>query len=257
MTKPNHIAIIMDGNGRWAEQRGLKRIEGHLAGAQTVRSVLTECVQQEIPYLTLYAFSTENWKRPEEEVTGLFKLFCDFVQKELPLMIEHNVKLSMIGDKTQLPLATRKALDYALSKTAHGTSTELILALNYSGTQELVKATRESALDVLCKEEVLNKIIDLSQKKKTKLLKAELEEIFSDKNFGLENLRAHHYHPNIPDPDLIIRTSGELRLSNFYLLQAAYSEFYFTDVLWPDFSVEDFRLALDHFSNRKRRFGKV
>ena len=255
MKKPKHIAIIMDGNGRWAQERGLKRSEGHLAGAQTVRTVLTECVRHEIPHVSLYAFSTENWNRPQEEVNYLFTLFCEFTNKELPLMLKEGIRLNVIGEKSNLPLATRKALDYAIKKTAKGTNTELTLALNYSGSQEIIQAARKSAYESLCSPENLERIIKAAQNEAT--LKKEFARIFSETDYTEANLRKHFFYPELPDPDLIIRTSGELRLSNFYLFQAAYSELYFTDVYWPDFSALDFKLALDVYANRKRRFGKI
>jgi len=255
MIKPNHIAIIMDGNGRWAQERALPRSEGHLAGAKAVRTVLTECMQHEIPHLSLYAFSTENWNRPQDEVNYLFKLFCDFINKELPRMIKEGIRLSMIGEKGKLPLATRKALEYALKKTANGTKTELTLALNYSGSREIVQAVRKSAYETLCSSENLEKIMKASNNEST--LKKEFLRIFSEKNYTEQSLRDHFFHPSLPDPDLIIRTSGELRLSNFYLFQAAYSELYFSDVYWPDFSAHDFQLALEAYAKRKRRFGKI
>lgn len=255
MTKPNHIAIIMDGNGRWAQEKGLKRSEGHLAGANTVHTILTECIRHEIPHLSLYAFSTENWNRPKDEVNYLFKLFCDFVNKELPHMIKEGIRLSMIGEKSDLPLAARKALDYAIKKTANGTNTELTLALNYSGSHEILHAARTSAYEALCSPENLAKIMQAAKSESS--LKKELSNIFSKQNYTEATLRNQFFHPNLPDPDLIIRTSGELRLSNFYLFQAAYSELYFSDVYWPDFSADDFNLALESYAQRKRRFGKI
>ena len=255
MTKPNHIAIIMDGNGRWAQERGLKRSDGHLAGANAVSTALTECMRYEIPHLSLYAFSTENWNRPQDEINYIFKLFCDFVTKELPRMVKESIRLSMIGEKANLPLATRTALDHALKKTAKGTKTELTLAINYSGSQEIMQAARKSAYESLSSPENLEKIMKASKSEAS--LKKEFLRIFSEKNYTENTLREHFFHPSLPDPDLVIRTSGELRLSNFYLFQAAYSELYFTDVYWPDFSAHDFQLALEAYANRKRRFGKI
>lgn len=253
MSLPLHVAIIMDGNGRWAQEKGLKRSAGHLAGSETVRTTIQECVKLGIRYLTLYAFSTENWKRPKEEVNYLFSLFCDFVQKELPLLVKEGVRLTMIGQKSDLPLATRTALKYAMQKTAKGKNMELILALNYSGTDEIVHATRESVLALFDTPKTLEKIRQHSTNDKD--LKKYLGKLFSEKNYGIENIQNQVYNPNAPAPDLIIRTGGELRLSNFYLLQAAYAEFYFTDVYWPDFQVKDFHDALDAYKKRKRRYG--
>lgn len=254
MTKPQHIAIIMDGNGRWAQARSLKRSEGHLAGAKAVRETLSACVLHEIPYLSLYAFSTENWNRPQEEVNYLFKLFVDFVQKELPEMQKQGIRLRMIGDQEQLPFATKKALQYAINKTKNNKNTELILALNYSGSTELLRAARHSAQELVTSDDALETLMKITNKAS---LKKELMRLLSDNSYTEKTLRQHLFYPEVPDPDLIIRTSGELRLSNFYLLQAAYSEFYFTDVLWPDFTKNDFELALEAYAKRKRRFGKI
>ncbi len=253
MTKPKHIAFIMDGNGRWAKQKGFERSDGHLAGAKTVRTILKACVKHEIPYVSLYAFSTENWNRPKDEVSTLFKLFCDFVKAELPLMLEHKIRLSIIGDKSGLPKTSQKALEYAIQKTAHGTNTELILALNYSGTQEICRAARNGILELLSSEQNLEKISTANKSDLTKVI----NEIISTENFSEQELRAHLFQPSVPDPDLIIRTGGELRLSNFYLLQAAYAELYFCDTFWPDFQEEDLNLALEAFAKRKRRFGAI
>lgn len=255
MTLPKHIAIIMDGNGRWAEERGLKRSEGHLAGANAVRIALQECLRLGIPHLSLYAFSTENWKRPQEEVNFLFKLFCDFVQKELPLMLQEGVKLSVVGNREKLPFTTQKALNYALDKTKDGKKIELTLALNYSGSDEILRAGRFSALELLQQEDVLEKLQQKARSKED--FKAYLKDILSEEAYSLELFRQQLYLPYLPDPDLIIRTSGELRLSNFFLLQAAYSELYFTSTYWPDFDEKEFQLALDAYTKRKRRFGAL
>lgn len=255
MTLPKHIAIIMDGNGRWATEKGLSRSEGHLAGAKTVELAIKECLRHKIPHLSLYAFSTENWNRPKEEVNYLFELFCQFVEKELPLMQEEGIRFSMIGDKTQLPETTQKYLENAIQQTKQGKNLELTLALNYSGTQEILHAVRESAKKILTQKEHLEKIQSLAQN--SEALADYLASLFDKTNYTEQNLRGCLYLPDLPDPDLIIRTSGELRLSNFYLLQSAYSEFYFTDTYWPDFSEKDFELALTAYQNRKRRFGKI
>lgn len=255
MTKLQHIAIIMDGNGRWATDRSLKRSEGHLAGAKAVREALSTAIEHKIPYLSLYAFSTENWNRPREEVNYLFNLFCDFVQKELPEMLQQGIRLRMVGDIQKLPFSTKKALQYAMEKTKNGTNLELILALNYSGTSEILHAIKQSAIQTLTTDEVLQSIITASKNKTS--LKKELTRLFSETSYTETTLREHFFYPELPDPDLIIRTSGELRLSNFYLFQAAYAEFYFTDVLWPDFTKDEFERALEAFAKRKRRFGSV
>lgn len=255
---PKHIAIIMDGNGRWATQRGLSRSEGHLAGAKTVEVVIKECLRHKIPHLSLYAFSTENWNRPREEVNYLFELFCQFVKSELPLMLEEGIRFSMIGDKTKLPQSAQTALEHAISETKNGKNLELTLAINYSGTQEILHAVRQSAAEILLQnkqKEYIQNLIN-SQKSSEEIL-TYLASLFDTTNYTEQNLRNNLYLPSLPDPDFIIRTSGELRLSNFYLLQAAYAEFYFTDTLWPDFSAQDFEKALIAYQNRKRRFGKI
>lgn len=256
MTLPKHIAIIMDGNGRWATQRGLSRSEGHLAGAKTVEVVIKECLRHKIPHLSLYAFSTENWNRPQEEVNYLFELFCQFVKSELPLMLEEGIRFSMIGDKTKLPQSAQEALEHAISETKNGKNLELTLAINYSGTQEILHAVRQSVTEILLQnKQKIQSVID--NKKKSEDVLAYLTSLFDATQYTEQNLRSNLYLPSLPDPDLIIRTSGELRLSNFYLLQAAYAEFYFTDTLWPDFSAGDFEKALIAYQNRKRRFGKI
>lgn len=254
MTLPKHIAIIMDGNGRWATQKGLSRSEGHLAGAKTVEVVIKECLRHKIPHLSLYAFSTENWNRPQEEVNYLFELFCQFVKSELPLMLEEGIRFSMIGDKKRLPETAKKALEQAINETKDGQNLELTLAINYSGTQEILHAVRQSAAEIILQNK--QKIQTVIDNKSDDLIQY-LTSFFDDTHYTEQNLRSNLYLPNLPDPDLIIRTSGELRLSNFYLLQAAYAEFYFTDTLWPDFSAEDFEKALAAYKNRKRRFGKI
>lgn len=258
MTIPRHIAIIMDGNGRWATQRGLSRSEGHLAGAKTVEVVIKECLRHKIPHLSLYAFSTENWNRPQEEVHYLFELFCQFIKSELPLMLQEGIRFSMIGDKTKLPPSAQTALEHAISETKQGKNLELTLAINYSGTQEILHAVRQSVAEILLQQKNKKQIQDLIENKKTSEDILEyLTSLFDTAHYTEENLRHHLYLPELPDPDLIIRTSGELRLSNFYLLQAAYAEFYFTETLWPDFSALDFEKALNAYQNRKRRFGKI
>lgn len=255
MTLPKHIAIIMDGNGRWATERGLSRSEGHLAGAKTVELVIKECLRHKIPHLSLYCFSTENWNRPQEEVKYLFSLFCQFVEQQLPLMQKEGIRFSMIGDKSELPQKTREYLDNAIEKTKNGENLELTLALNYSGTQELVHAVRQSAVEILTDKKNIEKIQTIANN--SEALTDFFASLFDKNHYTEQNLRSNLYLPNLPDPDLIIRTSGELRLSNFYLLQAAYSEFYFTETYWPDFTAQDFEKALTAYQNRKRRFGKI
>ncbi len=229
---PRHIAIIMDGNGRWAQQRGLLRTDGHRAGADAVRKVVTECRSLGIEYLTLYTFSQENWQRPKEEVSTLFSLLVEFLGKEIPLMVEKDISLNVLGDMEALPLAVRTALMHGIKRTAQSikkpTQMHLNLALNYGGRNEILRALR-SIVESNCKAEDIN-----------------------------ENLfRSHLYTKNMPDPDLVIRTSGEVRISNYLLFQCAYSEFYFCDTLWPDFGAEQLNAALQNYAARNRRFGKT
>ena len=223
---PRHIAVIMDGNGRWATQRGLHREAGHQAGADAVRALVRECCSLAIPRLTVYAFSRENWGRPDKEITFLFDLFTRFVRDEVPEMVRQGIRLAMIGNRKDLPKTVRTALDYALHKTSTCQNMVFTLALSYSGQEEILHAARALAASGI-----------------------------PPKDFTAENFRLHLYDPTLPDPDLIIRTGGELRLSNFLLFQSAYSELYFSEKWWPDFGVEDLHLALASYAGRQRRFG--
>ncbi len=225
-----HVAIIMDGNGRWAEQRGLPRSEGHRQGAETVSRVLEGALDLGIEYLTLYAFSTENWKRPVSEVHALMGLLEEFIDQKLPDFQEKNVRLKTIGRTSGLPSGAAKKLLRAVDLTRNNRAGTLILALNYGGRAEIADAAAALAKAVAAGKvhpEQVN------------------EALFS----------SFLYDPEIPDPDLMIRTSGELRISNFLLWQLAYSEFYITDKLWPDFTAGDLVEAVTAFSRRKRRFG--
>ena len=226
MHLPSHIAIIMDGNGRWAQQRGLPRSEGHRAGVRAVKSIVTECRTLGIRYLTLYAFSRENWGRPKEEVSLLFGLLVSFLGQELPSMLENGIQLRVIGDAGALPVTARTALNHAIKKTAQCSDMTVNLALNYSGRDEILRAVR------------------------TLLANGTPADSLSE-----DMLSAAMYTSGQPDPDLIIRTSGEYRLSNFLLYQSAYSELYFTPVLWPDFDTDALHKALSEFAQRSRRFG--
>lgn len=228
---PRHIAIIMDGNGRWAKQRGEPRLAGHEAGSETVRCVLNYCRDAGVRYLTLYAFSTENWSRPHDEVAGLMALLGTFIKKYADDLIERQVRLRVIGRREDLPTEVRRPLEAVEADTA-GFERQLIIALSYSGRSELVRAMRLIAEDV----------------KAGTLMPEDIDEA---------TLSAHLYAPDVPDPDLIIRTSGELRISNFLLWQCAYSEFFVTPVLWPDFREEAFREALAAYAKRDRRYGGV
>jgi len=229
---PRHVAIIMDGNGRWAQARGLPRLKGHEAGAEAVRRVIRCCRDWGIRYLTLYAFSTENWNRPKLEVAGLMKLLGAFLQRNESELHEQRVRLRVIGRRADLPAAIRREIERVEKATAAYDGGQLILALSYSGRSELAHAARRIADDVAAGR--------LSPDAVTE-----------------EAIAARLYAPDVPDPDLIVRTSGEFRLSNFLLWQAAYSELVVTPVLWPDFGGDDFRAALEAYAARERRYGRV
>lgn len=229
---PLHVGIIMDGNGRWAKQRGLPRIEGHRRGVETVRSIIEAAREFDIKYLTLYAFSVENWKRPGEEVGALMSLLEYFLKKETKTLVKNKVRLLTIGRTQELPEVVRVHLEKAKQATAQFTDHTLVLALNYGSRTEVVDAARAYAAAVASGKEKLN-----------------------DGSWG--TFSRYLYTADIPDPDLIIRTSGETRVSNFLLLQAAYAEFVFTPVLWPDFTKAEFAAALAHFGTRERRFGQT
>lgn len=228
---PQHVAIIMDGNGRWAVQQGKPRLAGHEAGAETVRCVMNYCRDAGVRFLTLYAFSTENWCRPQEEVDGLMTLLAAFLKRYEEELVERQVRLRVIGRREDLAAPLRENLERVERVTA-GFDRQMILALSYSGRSELVRAVR------LIAEEVRAGALEPA---------AITERVVGD----------HLYAPDVPDPDLIIRTSGEMRVSNFLLWQCAYSEFFITPVLWPDFREKDFRAALASFAARNRRFGGV
>ncbi|MCL1925633.1 MAG: isoprenyl transferase [Syntrophorhabdaceae bacterium] len=227
---PRHVAIIMDGNGRWAKQQGLPRTEGHHRGARSVREVVACARELGVPFLTLYAFSVENWGRPVAEVSTLMSLLQEFLFNELPLMLKHGIRLRVIGETSAMPPAVRGVLASTLAATEKNTDMTLTLGLSYAGRNEIVRAARKIAEEAARGE--LNPA-DVT------------EEAFS----------GHLDTSYMPDPDLIIRTSGEVRISNFLLWQSAYAEFVFTDVLWPDFGKAEFILALEEFSRRNRRFG--
>ena len=229
---PQHIAVIMDGNGRWAKNQGHERLYGHNYGVESVREVLKGAMELKVKYLTLYAFSTENWNRPKEEVEGLMDLLIRTIAGEVEELNERGIRLLTIGDTEGLPEGCRTELKKAIDKTAHNKETTLILALNYSARWEIVNATKKIA-------------------EKIKNGELALEEI-NDTTFS-NSLTTNE----IPDPELLIRTSGEHRISNFLLWQIAYAEFYFTDVLWPDFKKEDLFKAVIDYQSRERRFGMV
>ncbi|MDH4477801.1 MAG: isoprenyl transferase [Verrucomicrobiaceae bacterium] len=231
-TVPRHIAIIMDGNGRWARERGLPRTEGHRRGADSVRRVVKACGELGVEFLTLYAFSSENWKRPKREVDALMRLLQQFLKSRTPEMMEQNVRLQAIGRLHDLPEACQAELHRSISKTAQNTGLTLILALSYGGREEIIDGVK-SLLESVEKGHLDKAMID--------------GEVFSK----------HLYTRYYPDPDLLIRTSGELRLSNFLLWQMSYTEFYVTEKLWPDFEREALLEALRAFNARSRRFGGV
>lgn len=226
-----HIAFIMDGNGRWAKARGLPRTEGHRAGGETVRRVLGYCRDAGIRYLTLYAFSVENWKRPKEEVEALMHLLVAYLAGEEPMLHEHRVRLRVMGRREDLPDAVREALEQVERATA-AYERQLIVCLSYGGRTEIAHAARTIA-------------------------RLAAEGKLDPESVNETTVAQHLYLPDVPDPDLIVRTSGELRLSNFLLWQASYAELYVTPTLWPDFGEADFRAALDAFSARDRRYGAL
>lgn len=230
---PRHIALIMDGNGRWAKTRGLPRTAGHQAGAQAAERLIRFAGRDlGLRYLTLYAFSTENWNRPKEEVDFLMDLLDRFIAEKLREFVEEGVRLTVLGDPSPLPPRLRETVEKAIAATADNTKLYLNVALNYGSRQEILRACRELATAAV------NGTLD------------------PDK-IGEEALAGSLYTADLPDPDLIIRTSGEKRLSNFLLWQAAYAELYFTPILWPDFTPEEFLRAIDTYQRRKRRFGRV
>jgi undecaprenyl diphosphate synthase len=229
---PVHIAVIMDGNGRWAAQHGMERVLGHQKGVEAVRNVIEAAAELEIKYLTLYAFSTENWERPDNEVSALMRIMVQSLNNETEKLIENNIRLNAIGDLGRLADDVRARLFDTINVTAGLTGLRLIVALSYSSRWEITEAAKKLASDVVMGQLKIESIGDLEFEKR---------------------LSTH----NIPDPDLLIRTSGELRISNFLLWQLAYSELYFTEKLWPDFGKEDFYDAILDFQKRERRFGKT
>lgn len=229
---PKHVAIIMDGNGRWAKKQGLERTFGHQNAVKSVRAAIETCGDLGIPYLTLFAFSTENWNRPKIEVNFLMKLLSQTIASEIQELNEKNIRLLVIGELEALPNSVRKPLKQALEITKNNTKATLVIALNYGSRQELTRAAKQIA------QQVENGELELTQ---------------IDEHTVENNLYTH----DIPNVDLLIRTSGEQRISNFLLWQIAYAELYFTNVLWPDFKREDFLEAIECYTNRERRFGKT
>ncbi len=229
---PLHVAIIMDGNGRWAKKKGQKRVYGHYEGVKAVRKTVEACVELGIKHLSLYTFSTENWNRPPEEVNALMNLLVETLNEEVDELNKQNIKLQTIGDISKLPENTYQTLQKVLHKTDKNTGLSLNIALNYGGRDEIVQMTRQIA------KKVKNNII--------------LPETIDENKINL-----HLYSQNLPDVDLMIRTGGEKRISNFLLWKLAYAELYFTDILWPDFNKQHLYEALADYQKRERRFGKT
>lgn len=228
---PEHIAIIMDGNGRWARQRGMDRIFGHHQGVKALREVIEACAELKISYLTVYAFSTENWGRPDEEVSALMGIMVESLNNETDTLIKNNIRLSAIGDTERLAADVRKRLTDTIDLTSGATGLNLVVAMSYSSRWEITEAAKKMASDIASGLD---------------------PESVTEFNFCKYLATA-----DIPDPELLIRTSGELRVSNFLLWQLAYTEFYFTDTLWPDFGKEELYKAIIDFQKRERRFGKT
>ncbi len=222
----------MDGNGRWAKQRGLPRIEGHRRGAEAVKRTLQAAQENKVPYITLYAFSVENWNRPQDEIDGLMQLLDRFLADQLKELLKRKIRLRVVGRYQELPAHIQERLREAEAKTADFTEHTLALALNYGSRTELVDAFKAAAADAQSGK------LDLDA-------------------LDYDDLRPYLYTGDMPDPDLVVRTSGECRLSNFLLMQAAYAEIYITDVLWPDFDQKQFKLALENYASRERRYGKT
>ncbi len=229
---PRHVAIIMDGNGRWAQERGLSRLEGHKEGAQSVRAALRAASQAGIEFLTVYAFSTENWKRPPQEIDGLMKLLISSLDAYEQELHENKIRLRVMGQLERLPPPVRSRIQKAIDATATYTGHTFIIALSYGSRTEIAEAARRIAEKVQAGE-------------------------LKIKNIDEQSVAEHLYLPDVPDPELMIRTSGELRLSNFLLWQLSYSEFYVTDTYWPDFREKQFFQALEAYNMRDRRYGAV
>lgn len=229
---PSHIAIIMDGNGRWAKEKGEDRLFGHYNGVESVRNIVEGCAELGVKYLTLYAFSTENWDRPKDEVTGLMELLVQTIKQEVTTLNKNNIRLHVIGNIKMLPASAQNELAEACDATKINTGLNLVMALSYSSRLEIVDAIKEIAIKVK-------------------------EQNLEPGDINPKVLEDHLYTANFPDPELMIRTSGEYRISNFLLYQLAYSELYFTDTLWPDFRKENLYEAIIDFQNRERRFGKI
>ena len=229
---PRHIAVIMDGNGRWAEARGKKRIYGHQQGAQAVSAIVTECARLKLDALTLYSFSIENWKRPADEVGFLMDLYAKYLQQELVTMMDNNIRFSQVGRREGLPQRVLDELDRTTAKTSSNTGLKLVLAINYGSRAEITDAVRRIVEEV----------------RQGRLEPGAIDE---------QTVSDHLYTAGMPDPDLLIRTAGEMRISNYLLWQISYAELYVTDVCWPDFDVNELRKAIGAFAARRRKYGSV
>ena len=227
---PQHVSIIMDGNGRWAKNRGLERVKGHIEGVESVRACLEAAAEDGVKYLSLYAFSEENWNRPQEEVMALMGLMMQAMQKEFDSMMKNSIRFVVLGNRARLGDSLNAAIDDMMEKTAGNSRCTLVLFLSYSGKWDILQAVKKAAAS---------------------LTPEQLQQM------ELPDFDRYLVTAGIPDPDLLIRTSGELRISNYLLWQSAYTEFYFTDVLWPDFRKPQFREALAEYARRDRRYGKV
>jgi undecaprenyl diphosphate synthase len=232
MDVPSHIAIIMDGNGRWAKEKGMVRLKGHQAGMEALHDIVECCSDLGVSYLTVYAFSTENWKRPAEEVSGIFKLLVRYVAKELKELQEKNVQIRLLGNIEPLPSDAKKSVLKAVGDTAENTGLVFNIAINYGGRAEIVRAAKE-------------------------LAKQAAEGVLDPGDIDEALFASQMYTADMPDPDLIIRTGGELRLSNFLTWQSAYSEIYVTDTYWPDFTPERLKEAIEAYNGRDRRYGGI
>lgn len=229
---PRHIAVIMDGNGRWARKHALMRLDGHRRGAEAVRVVVRACRELGISYVTLYAFSSENWQRPWQEVAGLMKILHDYIRSELREMLANGIRLNVVGRMDNFEAAIKELLTDAMKETSQNSAMVLNLALSYGGRDEIVQAAKTIAEDVQAG-------------------------LLAPQDINCDVFSKYLYTANMPDPDLLIRTSGEYRISNFLLWQCAYTEFYFTDVLWPDFTKQHLMEAIREFQRRERRFGRI
>lgn len=230
MSLPKHLAIIMDGNGRWAQAKRKPRTFGHIKGARVAKKIITACVEKKIPYLTLYAFSSENWLRPQSEVSFLMTILKRYLKRETANLIKQNIRFQVVGDLARLPKDVLEIIDQTQTATANNTGLVLTFALSYGSRQEITAAVSQLVADA--KAGLIDQIDEAA-------------------------IHSRLWTSSLPDPDLILRTSGEQRLSNFLLWQAAYSEFFFSNTLWPDFTLEEFDQVLAHFSQRSRRFGTV